>query len=48
MNEKHTRVQEAMRMMGLQDIAYWVSYFLFDGVAIGLLLSFVCALFTVG
>lgn len=48
MHEKATRLQESMRMMGLSDIAYWASYFLFDGVFIGFILSFLCCLFSTG
>lgn len=37
-----------MRMMGLSDVAYWASYFLFDGLFVGFILSFVCCLFSTG
>jgi hypothetical protein len=44
MFEKSSKLQESMRMMGLQDVAYWISYFLSDGIILGFLISFVCAL----
>lgn len=48
MFEKSSRLQESMRMMGLSDFAYWISYFIADGVILGFFLSFLCTLFTVG
>ena len=48
MNEKSSKLQESMRMMGASDIAYWGSYILSDGVITGFLLSFICAIFTTG
>lgn len=48
MHEKATRLHESMRMMGLSDVAYWTSYFLFDGVFVGFILSFICCLFSTG
>lgn len=48
MFEKSSRVQESMRMMGLNDSAYWLSYFLADGVLLGFVLSFVCAIISTG
>lgn len=48
MYEKSTKLQESMRMMGLSDLAYWLSYFISDGVILGGFLSFLCTLFTVG
>ena len=35
-------------MMGLSDFAYWVSYFLTDGIILGFILSLVCTILTVG
>lgn len=48
MYEKSSKLQESMRMMGLSDIAYWISYFVTDGVILGFILSFLCTIFTVG
>ena len=48
MHEKSSRLQESMRMMGLSDIAYWVGYFLSDGVILGFLMSFTCAIMSTG
>lgn len=33
-------------MMGLSDFAYWVSYFVSDGIVLGFFISFLCTLFT--
>ena len=46
--EKNAKLQESMRMMGLNDVVYWTSYFLWDGIIIGFSLSFILTLFTVG
>lgn len=48
MFEKGTRLQESMRMMGLLDSAYWISYFISDGVILGFVLSFLCAIMSTG
>eukprot|EP01038_Epipyxis_sp_PR26KG_P014727 gene14727-19795_t len=48
MYEKFNRLQEAMRMMGLLDSSYWISYFIFEGVLTGFIISFICTIFTVG
>lgn len=48
MYEKSSKLQESMRMMGLSDVAYWISYFITDGVILGFVLSFLCTIFTVG
>ena len=32
MFEKNFKLQESMRMMGLFDSSYWISYFISDGV----------------
>jgi hypothetical protein len=48
MSEKSSRLQESMRMMGLMDSAYWISYFISKGVILGFVLSFTCTIFTVG
>jgi ABC-type multidrug transport system fused ATPase/permease subunit len=48
MYEKSSKLQESMRMMGLSDAAYWISYFIFDGCLIGLVTSFLCAIMSVG
>jgi hypothetical protein len=49
MFEKATRLQESMRMMGLSDTAYWISYFISDGIILGFIVSmFCCILSTYG
>lgn len=48
MSEKQSRLQESMRMMGLYDSAYWISYFLSDGVILGFVMSFSCACVSAG
>jgi len=48
MHEKANKLQESMRMMGLHDVAYWVSYFLADGVLLGGFMSILCTIMTVG
>lgn len=48
MYEKSNRLQEAMRMMGLLDISYWISYFIIEGVIIGFVISLMCAIITGG
>lgn len=48
MHEKSSRLQESMRMMGLSDVAYWTGYFLSDGVILGFIMSFTCAIFSSG
>lgn len=44
MFEKSTRLQESMRMMGLSDAAYWVSYFISDGLVLGFIVSMFCTI----
>jgi hypothetical protein len=44
MFEKFTKLQESMKMMGLHDVAYWTAYFISDGVILGLIISFLCAI----
>ena len=46
--EKHHRLQEAMKMMGLLDSSYWIGYFIFDGVLIGFAVSFMCMIMSSG
>lgn len=48
MFEKSSRMQESMRMMGLSDAAYWLSYFLYDGVFLGFIISFLSAIISSG
>ncbi len=48
MHEKSSRLQESMRIMGLSDVAYWMSYFISDGIILGLILSLICAIFSAG
>ena len=48
MFEKSSRLQESMRMMGLSDFAYWVSYFISDGIILGFVLSFMGAIISAG
>lgn len=42
--EKANKLQEALSMMGLEDLAYWTSYFITDGIIIGFIVSFLCSL----
>jgi hypothetical protein len=44
MFEKATRLQESMRMMGLSDAAYWISYFISDGLILGFLVAMFCSI----
>jgi hypothetical protein len=44
MYEKWSRLQESMRMMGLSDTAYWISYFISDGIILGFLVTFFCCI----
>lgn len=44
MFEKSTRLQESMRMMGLSDTAYWISYFISDGIILGFIVSMFCSI----
>jgi hypothetical protein len=46
--EKSARLQEAMSMMGLNMAVYWLSYFVMDGVLIGLVISLLCTICTTG
>lgn len=46
--EKSARLQEAMSMMGLNMAIYWLSYFVVDGIIIGLVISLLCTICTVG
>jgi len=46
MGEKSSRIQESIRMMGMLDSSYWLSYFISDGVLIGFTMSFIACLFT--
>lgn len=48
MFEKSSKLQESMRMMGLFDISYWTSYFIADGVLLGFVVSFICAIVSTG
>lgn len=48
MYEKSNKLQEAMKMMGMLEPAYWISYFIFDGIIIGFLVSFICAVISGG
>ena len=42
--EKNNKLQESLRMMGVYDISYWSSYFISEGIIIGFLTSFLCAI----
>jgi hypothetical protein len=44
--EKSNRLEEAMKSMGLYQSAYYLSYFLTDGVILGFALSFLCSIMT--
>eukprot|EP01040_Poterioochromonas_malhamensis_P010006 gene10006-10872_t len=46
--EKGSRLQESMKMMGMYESAYWISYFISDGVILGFIISFLCALISQG
>lgn len=46
--EKGSRLQESMKMMGLQESAYWLSYFISDGIILGFALSFLCTVISAG
>ena len=48
MFEKNAKLQESMRIMGLKDTAYWLSYFISDGIVLGFLLSFLCSIISTG
>ncbi len=48
MHEKSNRLRESMKMMGLSETAYWISYFISDGIFIGFTLSFICCIFSAG
>lgn len=48
MYEKSSRLQESMRMMGLSDIAYWVSYFISEGIILGFSISILCTIMSAG
>lgn len=41
--EKANRLQEAMKMMGMIEPAYWISYFISDAIIIGFLMAFMSA-----
>ena len=47
-HEKSTKLQESMKMMGLYEISYWLSYFLYDGIMLGGSLSFLAGLLSLG
>lgn len=42
--EKNARLQEALRMMGLYDISYFMSYFISEGILMGFCISMICSL----
>lgn len=46
LHEKSSRMQESMRMMGLSNSTYWLSYFIYDGIFIGSIISFLIAVFS--
>lgn len=48
MYEKSNRLQEAMKMMGLLDSSYWLSYFLVEAIITGFVVSFMCAVISGG
>lgn len=41
--EKSNRLQEAMKMMGMVEPAYWISYFISEGILMGFMMSFISA-----
>jgi ATP-binding cassette, subfamily A (ABC1), member 3 len=46
--EKHAKLLESMRMMGMKEVAYWFSYFISDGVIIGFFMSLMIAIMSIG
>jgi hypothetical protein len=48
MYEKCNRLQEAMKMMGLLDASYWLSYFVAEAVITGVAIAFMCAVISGG
>lgn len=48
MYEKSSRLQEAMKMAGLRESAYYLSYFVTEGILIGFLVSFVASIISLG
>jgi len=46
-SEKSTRLRESMRMMGMREIPYWLSYLLADGVVMNLILTLFLSVLTV-
>jgi hypothetical protein len=48
MYEKSARLQEAMRMMGMSDIAYYTSYIISDGIVFGFILAMLCSIMSTG
>jgi hypothetical protein len=48
MYEKANRLQEAMKMLGLLEPAYWISYFIFEGIITGFVVSFACSVISGG
>lgn len=46
MNEKALKLNEAMRMMGMIDVSYWIALFISEGLLYGLVVSLLCNLFT--
>ena len=45
-SEKSTRLRESMRMMGMREMPYWLSYLVADGIAMNLMLSLFLAAFS--
>lgn len=48
MYEKNNRLQEAMKMMGLLDISYWLGYFITEAILTGFAVSFLCSIVSSG
>ena len=48
MYEKSNRLQEAMKMMGLLDLSYWLGYFITEAIITGFVVSFLCSIVSAG
>lgn len=48
MYEKSNRLQEAMKMMGMLEISYWLGYFITEAIITGFVVSFLCTIVSSG
>jgi glucose uptake protein GlcU len=46
--EKSNRLQESMKMMGMSDLAYWLSYFITEGIITAFIISMICSIMSTG